>query len=99
MKDRTYIEWNKDDIDALGFLKIDVLALGMLTCIRKAFDLLRQYGRSLTLATVPQNDPVVYDMISHVDTIILDKTDIGLGVEKADGSTLTCWRFSSILKK
>ncbi|MGX5858273.1 error-prone DNA polymerase [Dyadobacter jiangsuensis] len=70
MEARTNIEWNKDDIDALGFLKIDVLALGMLTCIRKAFDLLRRhYNVDMTLATVPQDDPVVYEMISHADTI------------------------------
>ena len=48
MEDRTCIEWNKDDIDALGFLKIDVLALGMLTCIRKAFDIAKEhYGLDL----------------------------------------------------
>lgn len=70
MKDRTCIEWNKDDIDALGFLKIDVLALGMLTCIRKAFDLAkRHYDLDLTLANIPQDDPAVYEMISHADTI------------------------------
>jgi error-prone DNA polymerase len=70
MEDRTCIEWNKDDIEALGFLKVDVLGLGMLTCIRKAFDLAKKhYGRDLTLATVPQDDPKVYDMISHADTI------------------------------
>lgn len=70
MEDRTCIEWNKDDIEALGFLKVDVLALGMLTCIRKAFDLAKQhYGLDLTLANVPQDDPAVYDMISHADTI------------------------------
>jgi len=70
MENRTCIEWNKDDIDALGFLKIDVLALGMLTCIRKAFDLCKQhYGLDLTLANIPQDDPVVYDMICHADTI------------------------------
>jgi error-prone DNA polymerase len=70
MEDRTCIEWNKDDIDALGFLKIDVLALGMLTCIRKAFDLAKNhYGLDLTLANIPQDDPVVYEMISHADTI------------------------------
>ncbi|GAA4790783.1 error-prone DNA polymerase [Olivibacter ginsenosidimutans] len=70
MEDRTNIEWNKDDIDALGFLKIDVLALGMLTCIRKAFDLAAEHhGRMLTLATVPQDDPEVYAMISAADTI------------------------------
>lgn len=70
MEDRTCIEWNKDDIDALGFLKVDVLALGMLTCIRKAFDLVKaHYGLELTLANVPQDDPAVYEMISHADTI------------------------------
>ncbi len=67
---RTCIEWNKDDIDALGFLKIDVLALGMLTCIRKAFSLIeRHYGKKFTLATIPQDDPKVYEMISNADTI------------------------------
>ena len=70
MEDRTCIEWNKDDIDALGFMKIDVLALGMLTCIRKAFDLAKQhYGLELTLANIPQDDPVVYEMVCHADTI------------------------------
>jgi error-prone DNA polymerase len=70
MEDRTNIEWNKDDIDALGFLKVDVLALGMLTCIRKAFDLCRDhYGKKLTLANIPQDDPDVYNMISSADTL------------------------------
>jgi len=70
MENRTCIEWNKDDIDALGFMKIDVLALGMLTCIRKAFDLAKQhYNLDLTLANIPQDDPAVYDMICHADTI------------------------------
>jgi error-prone DNA polymerase len=70
MEDRTNIEWNKDDIDALGFLKVDVLALGMLTCIRKAFDLCKQhYGLNLTLANIPQDDPEVYDMICLADTL------------------------------
>jgi error-prone DNA polymerase len=70
MADRTNIEWNKDDIDALGFLKIDVLALGMLTCIRKGFDLIKaHYGKNYTLATVPQDDPQVYKMISAADTV------------------------------
>ncbi len=70
MENRTCIEWNKDDIDALGFLKIDVLALGMLTCIRKAFDLCKlHYGLDLTLANVPQDDHAVYEMICHADTI------------------------------
>ncbi len=70
MENRTCIEWNKDDIDALGFLKIDVLALGMLTCIRKAFEMLQQhYGKAYTLANIPQDDPIVYDMICRADTI------------------------------
>jgi error-prone DNA polymerase len=70
MEDRTCIEWNKDDIDALGFMKIDVLALGMLTCIRKAFDLAKEkYSLNLTLANIPQDDPAVYDMICQADTI------------------------------
>ncbi|CAN5245725.1 error-prone DNA polymerase [soil metagenome] len=70
MIDRTCIEWNKDDIDALGFMKIDLLALGMLTCIRKSFDLAKEiYGLDLTLANIPQDDPAVYEMICHADTI------------------------------
>ncbi|QEC74712.1 error-prone DNA polymerase [Mucilaginibacter ginsenosidivorax] len=70
MKDRTNIEWNKDDIDALGFMKVDILSLGMLTCIRKAFDLvLKHYGRALTLANIPQDDPKVYEMITAADTL------------------------------
>jgi error-prone DNA polymerase len=70
MADRTNIEWNKDDIEALGFLKIDILALGMLTCIRKAFDLSKQhYNLDLTLANIPQDDPNVYDMVSRAETI------------------------------
>ena len=59
MEDRTFVEWDKDDLDTLKMLKIDVLALGMLTCIRKGFDLLKQHAReTLTLATVPQEQPV-----------------------------------------
>jgi len=70
MENRTNIEWNKDDIDALGFMKVDILALGMLTCIRKAFDLVKQhYGINLTLANVPQDDPEVYQMITAADTL------------------------------
>jgi error-prone DNA polymerase len=70
MEDRTNIEWDKDDIDALGMLKVDVLALGMLTCIRKSFDFLEQhYGRALTLATVPRDDPAVYDMLCKADSV------------------------------
>ncbi|MFD0766023.1 error-prone DNA polymerase [Mucilaginibacter lutimaris] len=70
MENRTQLEWNKDDLEALGILKVDVLGLGMLTMIRKAFDLVYQhYGKKLTLANVPQDDPKVYEMICHADTI------------------------------
>lgn len=70
MENRTCIEWNKDDIEALGFMKVDVLALGMLTCIRKALDLLRaHYGIVHDLASIPQDDPEVYEMISRADTL------------------------------
>jgi error-prone DNA polymerase len=70
MEDRTVIEWDKDDLDQLGILKIDVLALGMLTCIRKAFALIDQhYGRQLDLATVPAEDPAVYEMLSRADSL------------------------------
>ncbi len=64
MPDRTFIEWDKDDIDALGLMKVDVLALGMLTCIRKAFDLLRQHAAiDWGLADVPREDGPTYDML------------------------------------
>ncbi|HVF97381.1 MAG TPA: error-prone DNA polymerase, partial [Flavisolibacter sp.] len=70
MPGRTCVEWNKDDIDALHFLKIDVLALGMLTCIKKAFDLARQhYGLNLTLANIERDKTEVFDMICKADTI------------------------------
>jgi error-prone DNA polymerase len=70
MEDRTMIEWDKDDLDELGLLKVDVLALGMLTCIRKSFELIDQrYGERHTLASVPQDDPQVYDMICKADTV------------------------------
>ncbi|WP_315975859.1 error-prone DNA polymerase [Parapedobacter soli] len=70
MEGRTCLEWNKDDLEALGFLKVDVLGLGMLTCIHKAFDLLAaHYNRPLTLATVPQEENAVYEMISRADTL------------------------------
>ena len=70
MADRTVIEWDKDDLDQLGILKIDILALGMLTCIRKAFALIEQhYGRRLELATVPAEDPAVYEMLSRADSL------------------------------
>ena len=70
MPGRTVIQWDKDDLDALGLLKVDCLSLGMLSCIRRAFDLMeKHHDRSLTLANVPSEDPAVYDMISAADTI------------------------------
>jgi error-prone DNA polymerase len=70
MEDRTVIEWDKDDLDALGILKIDILALGMLTCVRKAFDLIaRHKGERFELATIPPERPEVYDMLSKADSI------------------------------
>lgn len=70
MPDRSFIEWDKDDIDALGILKVDILALGMLTCIRKALDLVAvHHGVRHDLASVPQEDPRVYAMLSRGDSI------------------------------
>ncbi|MGN6516054.1 MAG: error-prone DNA polymerase [Rhizomicrobium sp.] len=70
MEDRHFIEWDKDDIDAVRMMKVDVLALGMLTCIRKAFDLIRIHeGKSFDLAGVPQEDAGVYDMLRKADAI------------------------------
>ncbi len=70
MPRRTVIEWDKDDIDALGMLKVDVLGLGMLSCIRKSFELLEQHhSRTLTLATIPVEDPAVYEMLCRADTV------------------------------
>jgi error-prone DNA polymerase len=70
MEDRTVIEWDKDDLDRLGILKIDVLALGMLTCIRKAFALIENnYGRRFELASIPAEDPAVYEMLSRADSL------------------------------
>lgn len=70
MEDRTVIEWDKDDIDALGILKVDVLGLGMLSCVQKAFALMQQHeGRSLSIATVPQEDKPTYDMLCVADAV------------------------------
>jgi error-prone DNA polymerase len=70
MPDRTVIQWEKTDLEDLGLLKVDVLGLGMLTAIRRSFELIRQFdGRELTLASVPAEDPEVYDMICHGDTM------------------------------
>ncbi|RYD45724.1 MAG: DNA polymerase III subunit alpha [Sphingomonadales bacterium] len=70
MADRTFIEWDKDDIDELNLMKVDILALGMLTCIRKCFDLMRLQGLGdQTLRTVPEEDPIVYAMLCKGDSI------------------------------
>ncbi|WP_223554637.1 error-prone DNA polymerase [Pseudomonas sp. BF-R-01] len=70
MAERTIIQWDKDDLDAVGLLKVDILALGMLSAIRRCFDLLRRHRNlDLSLATIPSEDPQTYDMIGHADTI------------------------------
>jgi error-prone DNA polymerase len=76
MEERTFIEWDKDDIDALGLMKVDILALGMLTCIRKAFNLIRDFkhegqgqGQDYELRTLPPEQPDVYDMLCEGDSI------------------------------
>ncbi|MGV8960303.1 MAG: error-prone DNA polymerase [Stenotrophomonas sp.] len=70
MDARTVIQWDKDDLEALGLLKVDVLALGMLTAVRKTFDLIRRHrGRDYTLATIPAEDAATYAMISRADTV------------------------------
>ncbi len=70
MEDRTFVEWDKDDLETLKIMKVDVLALGMLTCIAKAFALLKtHYGKDYTLWTVPQDDPKVYEMLQKADAV------------------------------
>jgi error-prone DNA polymerase len=70
MDERTFIEWDKDDIDTLGLMKVDVLALGMLSCLRRGLDLLkRHYGKDYSLATLPAEDPAVYEMLSRADSV------------------------------
>jgi error-prone DNA polymerase len=70
MDDRTFIEWDKDDVDALSMMKVDVLALGMLTCIRKCFDLIADHkGRRYELATIPQDEKPVYDMLCRGESL------------------------------
>src|SRR3981081_1794423 len=70
MEDRTFIEWDKDDVDALNMMKVDVLALGMLTCIRKCFDLIADHkGERWELATVPQDQKPVYDMLCRGESL------------------------------
>ena len=70
MDDRTFIEWDKDDVDALNMMKVDVLALGMLTCIRKCFDLIADHkGERYELATIPPDEKPVYDMLCRGESL------------------------------
>ena len=70
MPGRTVVQWDKNDLDALGILKVDCLALGMLSAIKRCFDLIRNHtGESFSLATIPAEDPVVYEMIQRADTV------------------------------
>ncbi|MFN3581420.1 MAG: error-prone DNA polymerase, partial [Pseudomonas sp.] len=70
MDERTIIQWDKDDLDLVGLLKVDILALGMLSALRRTFDLLRLHrGRDLTLASIPADDQPTYEMISRADTV------------------------------
>ena len=70
MEERTFIEWDKDDIDTLGLMKVDVLALGMLSCLRRGLDLLKlHYRQDYSLATLPEKDKATYDMLSRADSV------------------------------
>jgi error-prone DNA polymerase len=70
MDERTVIQWDKDDLDMVGLLKVDILALGMLSALRRCFDLVRYHrGRELTIATLPPDDVPTYDMIGRADTV------------------------------
>src|SRR3546814_8491662 len=70
MDERTIIQWEKDDLESMGMLKVDCLALGMLTCLRKAMDLVRVHrGSDLELATIPSEDSETYDMVCLADTV------------------------------
>jgi error-prone DNA polymerase len=73
MEERSFIEWDKDDLDTLRIMKVDVLGLGMLTCVRKAFDMIHAHAKAgrkkLTLASIPPEDPAVYAMLCAADTI------------------------------
>ncbi|GIT20260.1 MAG: hypothetical protein CM1200mP39_30660 [Dehalococcoidia bacterium] len=70
MAERTVIQWDKNDINTLGLLKVDCLSLGMLSAIHRCFDLIKKHGgNSWTMATIPTEDPAVYDMMGNADTI------------------------------
>jgi error-prone DNA polymerase len=87
MEDRQIIEWDKDDIDLLGFMKVDVLALGMLSCMRRAFEFMEKTRAWLDLATIPE-DPATYAMIRKADTLgrLPDREPRADGVHSADGA-------------
>jgi error-prone DNA polymerase len=70
MEKRTIVQWDKNDLDSLGFVRVDILGLGILTCLRKCFEYLREKrGVDLTLATIPAEDPKVYDMLCEADSV------------------------------
>jgi error-prone DNA polymerase len=88
MKDRTFIEWDKDDIDALGLMKVDVLALGMLTALKKSFDMIPEsdplIGKKVAdIADLPQEEPEVYKMLSRADSIGSSRSRAGADVDAA----------------
>ncbi len=96
MPERTVIQWNKDDLDELGILKVDCLALGMLTAIRKCFALVKQHdGRELTLANIPEGDEGVYEMIRRADTMgvfqIESRAQMSMLPRLAAASAFTTW--------
>ena len=90
MVGRTVIEWDKNDLDALGILKVDVLGLGMLSCIRRAFDLIgNYYNQPLTLASLPTEDPATYDMLCRGKSI---------GVFQVESrAQMACYAFTTTL--
>jgi error-prone DNA polymerase len=70
MPERTVIQWDKDDLEELGLMKVDILGLGMLSAVRRSFELIESFsGQRLTIATVPAENPGVYEMIGHADTM------------------------------
>jgi len=70
MENRTIVQWDKNDLDALGFVRVDILGLGILSCLRRCFDYVREvYGVSHDLASIPAEDPRVYDQICAGDTV------------------------------
>ncbi|MEZ5789663.1 MAG: hypothetical protein R3D34_02275 [Nitratireductor sp.] len=78
MEGRTQVEWDKDDLESLGILKIDILALGMLTCLRKAFGLLEDhYALPMTLASMEKENKRTYAMIQRADTISFSRSKAG----------------------